>query len=721
MKQLLQDLRNGETQVVEVPCPVVRSGSLLIRTVSSLVSIGTEGMLIRFGKANLFDKARQQPEKVRQVIEKVKTDGLANTLNAVKAKLDQSIPLGYCNVGCVISTGEGVDGFEKGDLVLTNGPHAEMVCVPKNLVAGVPEGLKAEEACFAVLGSIGLQGIRLLKPTIGECFVVTGLGLIGLLAVQILRANGCRVIGIDLDSSKCDLARQFGAEAVDLSAGEDPLSVSQDATKGLGVDGVLITASTTSNDPVHQGAQMCRKRGRILLVGVTGLELSRSDFYEKELSFQVSCSYGPGRYDPNYEENGQDYPFGFVRWTEQRNFEAVLGLMESGKIDVKPLISHRFEFGDALRAYDQATSRGSLGIVLNYGRGSEGGKIGALTRSMDLRSPASDSPTKSVVGLIGAGGFTKQVLLPALAQTGTRLKTIVSFNGVSGTQLGQKFGVECSSTDSKSVFGDGEIDIVVVTTRHDTHARLVMKALEAGKRVYVEKPLCLKLEELDQITGCYRGLVERGESPFVMVGFNRRFAPQIVQIKVLLARTTEPKAMTMIVNAGLIPNDHWTQDRSVGGGRIVGEACHFIDLLRFLAGSPISGVQIAKCQAPGSAGKGDTLTVLLSFEDGSTGTIQYLSNGHKGVSKERLDVYCGGKVVSLDNFRKLTGYGWKGFKNMNLWRQDKGHAAEMAALIDAVTEGKPSPIPFEEIVEVTRASFQAAGILTTDNSDCTDQ
>jgi predicted dehydrogenase/threonine dehydrogenase-like Zn-dependent dehydrogenase len=700
--------------------PEIQSGTLLIGSVSSLVSIGTERMMIDFGRASWLNKARLQPDKVRQVIEKIKTDGFAATLSAVNTKLDQAIPLGYSNVGKVLSVRADVEDFSRGDLVVSNGPHAEAVCVGKNLCVRVPKSVAAEEACFTVVGSIALQGIRLLQPTLGECFVVTGLGLIGLLAVQILRANGCRVIGIDFGSEKCGLARQFGAETFDLSEGGDPVALANHVTNGKGVDGVIITASTDSNDPVHQGALMCRKRGRIILVGVAGLELSRADFYEKELSFQVSCSYGPGRYDPDYEINGYDYPYGLVRWTEQRNFEAVLELMASGKIDVKPLITNRFEFEDALRAYETISSGGALGIVLNYGGKFSDGRIDDLDSNVILRSPGSKCPSKGVVGMIGAGGFTRQFLLPALVKTEVRLKTIISSKGVSGTQLGQKFAFECSSTDSDEVFGDSEIDIVMVTTRHDSHAGMVVKALGAGKRVYVEKPLCLNPEELDLIMNCYRGLLEKGKHPFVMVGFNRRFAPQVVQTKELLDRSTEPKAMTMVVNAGMIPSDHWTQDRSVGGGRIIGEACHFIDLLRFLGDSPISSVQTSFCAQSGNRGNCDSVTILLEFENGSTGTIQYLSNGHKAVSKERLDVYCGGKIVTLDNFRKMSGYGWKGFKRMNLWRQDKGHGAEMAALIKAVIEGGPSPIPFDEIVEVTKASFRAAGILTMDNSNSTD-
>jgi predicted dehydrogenase/NADPH:quinone reductase-like Zn-dependent oxidoreductase len=716
MRQLLQDIRGGETQLVDVPAPVNHPGCLLIQSVSSLVSLGTEKMMINFGKANWINKARQQPDKVRQVLEKARVEGLFTTFNAVNAKLDQAIPLGYSNVGRIISVGKGVDGFSDGDLVVSNGPHAEIVSVEKNLVVRIPDSISSEEACFSVVGSIGLQGIRLLEPTIGECFVVTGLGLIGLLSVQILRANGCRVIGLDYDSKKCNLARQLGADVVDMSKGEDPIDCARKLTEGRGIDGVLITASTTSNDPVHQGALMCRKRGRIVLVGVTGLELSRADFYEKELSFQVSCSYGPGRYDTDYETKGQDYPLGFVRWTENRNIEAVLELIGSERIDVKPLISHRFAFGDALNAYEQISSGGALGIILKYRDDSEFVSPERMDRRVELGDRSLKVPSNVVVGVIGAGGFTRQVLLPSLARTSSRLKTIVSSKGVSGTQLGRKFGFECSSTDIDSVFSDQEINTVVITTRHNTHTSFVLKAMESGKGVFVEKPLCLNWDELEEIEKCYQDLRESGEKPLVMVGFNRRFAPQVVKMKQLLASTTEPKAMTMIVNAGFIPSDHWIQDEAIGGGRIVGEGCHFIDLLRYLADSRIADVKYSYCADPGRSGLRDCVTILLEFENGSTGTIQYLSNGNKAVSKERLDVYCGGKVLILDNFLKLRGYGWKGFSKMNLWRQDKGHAAELVALVHAVKAGKEAPIPFEDIIEVTKASFIAAGLLRADKS-----
>lgn len=726
MHQILQNLGSGETMLAEVPAPGVRAGHLLIETRASLVSIGTEKMLIDFGKSGWIDKARKQPDKVRQVIEKIKTDGLFPTLEAVKAKLDQPIPLGYCNVGVVAESGQikadadaapaaagkpeistGTSQFPPGTRVVSNGPHAEVVCIPVNLCAKIPDAVSDEAAAFTVVGAIGLQGIRLLQPTLGESFVVTGLGLIGLLCVQMLRAHGCRVLGVDFDSSKCELARQFGAETVDLSKGGDPISAAMAFSQGRGMDGVLITASSRSNEPVHQAALMCRKRGRIVLVGVVGLELSRADFYEKELSFQVSCSYGPGRYDEQYEQKGRDYPLPYVRWTEQRNFEAVLDLLASGHLNVQPLISHRFAFSDALRGYETVGQGKALGVVLQYGSGQKAAVTGApvLSRMVKLKTAPSTAPSAAepVVGMIGAGGFTGQVLLPALAKTGARLKSIASAAGVTGAHLGKKFGFEQVTTDAASIIADPEVNTVMITTRHNTHARFVLQALKAGKRVYVEKPLCLNTAELEEITAAYQSAPG---APFLMVGFNRRFAPQVAKMKALVASASEPKTMIMTVNAGAIPANHWTQSRDEGGGRIIGEGCHFIDLLRFLAGAPIVGAHSTRVGA--GPIPDDKMTMTLSFADGSTGTIHYFANGHKSFPKERLELFCSGRILQLDNFRKLQGFGWPCFGKMNLWGQDKGHAAEMAALIDAVRQGKPSPMTFEEIVEVTRASFTLA-------------
>ncbi|MEJ5207456.1 bi-domain-containing oxidoreductase [Denitratimonas sp. CY0512] len=720
MKQILQSLKDGTTQLADVPTPQVSTGSLLIHTSTTLVSAGTERMLVDFGKANLLNKVRQQPDKVRMVLDKVRTDGLATTIEAVQSKLDQPLALGYCNVGVVAELGRGVEGFAVGERVVSNGKHAEVVCVPKNLCAKIPDGVSDEAASFTVLAAIGLQGIRLVNPTMGECVVVTGLGLIGLVTVQMLRAQGCRVLGIDFDPARLALARQFGAEVVNPGAGEDVLAAAQAFSRGRGVDAVIITASTKSNEPVSQAAQMCRKRGRIVLVGVVGLELSRADFYEKELTFQVSCSYGPGRYDPSYEEGGNDYPVGFVRWTEQRNFEAVLDLMASGQLDVAPLVSHRFRLEQAVEAYELLSSgEPSLGIVLQYPRDDAAG-LGR--RTVQLGGESSPQPLSrgergsASVAFLGAGNYAGRVLIPAFKAAGASLRTVVSSGGVSAVHYGKKHGFAQASTDAAAVLEDPAIDTVVVATRHDAHARQVLAALRAGKHVFCEKPLCLTLEELVEIEVAAKSgpppqpspAGGRGsERPLLMVGFNRRFAPQVVKIKQLLATVAEPKSFVMTVNAGAIPADHWTQDKAVGGGRIVGEGCHFIDLLRHLAGAPIVGHHaVAMGAHPAVEIADDKATITLQFADGSFGTVHYLANGDKGFPKERLEVFCAGRVLQLDNFRKLRGWGWKDFKKMNLWRQDKGQAACARAFVEAVKAGSPSPIPLDEVIEVSRVSVE---------------
>ena len=695
-----------------------------------MVSSGTERMLVQFGKAGWIEKARQQPDKVRMVLDKIKTDGLLPTLEAVFNKLDQPLPLGYCNVGVVMEAGAGgqraVDGgrWAVGDRVASNGKHAEVVTVPMNLCAKVPDNVLDEEAAFTVIGAIGLQGIRLVQPTLGETVVVTGLGLIGLVAVQLLRAHGCRVLGIDFDIERLALARQFGAEVVNLSAGEDPVAAARMFSRGRGVDAGLITASTTSNEPVHQAALMCRKRGRIVLVGVTGLELSRTDFYEKELSFQVSCSYGPGRYDSNYEEKGFDYPVGFVRWTEQRNFEAVLDMMSDGRLDVKPLISHRFKIEEAENAYELVgSSATSLGILLQYPTPEEKPETALRSRTVRLNvSGATAATGKATVAFIGAGNYATNVLIPAFKEAGARLKTVASAGGVSAVHAGRKYGFEETTTDTDSLFSDSQVTTVVITTRHDSHARLVCQALGAGKHVFVEKPLALTIDELAEIQATVETTPSQPSDPrqpstvhrppLLMVGFNRRFAPQVQKMKSLLAGVKEPKAFVMTVNAGAIPPEHWTQDSAVGGGRIVGEACHFIDLLRFLSGSPITGFQAVSIGKMSDVAMAeDKASITLRFGDGSIGTIHYLANGHKSFPKERLEVFVGGRILQLDNYRRLKGFGWPGFGKMNLWRQNKGQQACAAAFVQAVKQNSAAPIPFEELMEVSRVSIEVAEVL----------
>jgi predicted dehydrogenase len=700
MKQILQHLGSGETLLADVPAPLVRSGHLLIRTESSLVSLGTERMLVSFGQANLLDKARQQPERVKQVLQKIRTDGLFVTVEAVRARLDQPLPLGYCNAGTVIEVGAGVTGFSPGDRVISNGAHAEIVCVPRNLCCRIPDEVSTAEAPFAVVAAIALQGIRLAAPTVGETVVVVGLGLIGLLAVQILRANGCRVLGTDLDPAKCALARAFGAETVDLGGGNDPVAAADAFSRGRGVDAVIITASTRSSEPVSQSARMCRKRGRIVLVGETGLQLNRAEFYEKELSFQVSCSYGPGRYDADYEQSGHDYPPGFVRWTEQRNFEAVLDLLASGAIRTESLTSHHFDIENALEAYALVAEGRGLGILLGY---PPGRPEVTFARVVALPKPAPPRPEAAIVGMIGAGNYSRQTLLPALMTTGARLRLIVSSAGVTAAHLGRKFGFEQAGTDASAVFADPEINTVLITTRHDSHARLVLDGLRAGKRIFVEKPLAITEAELDDLDAQWRIV----EAPFVLVGFNRRFAPQIVTMKRLLRMRPEPKAMVMTVNAGSLPESHWTAQPALGGGRIIGEGCHFIDLLSHLAGAPIVDGKSTFMRAAGRR-VADVASLQLRFGDGSVGTVHYLSNGARELPKERLEVFCGGSVLQLDNFRVLRGVGWPGFKKQKLSRQDKGHVAEMEALIAAIRVGSPSPISWDEALSASRWSIRLA-------------
>ncbi|MFC5385290.1 bi-domain-containing oxidoreductase [Aquamicrobium segne] len=703
MKQILQSLKTGVTEVAEVPCPTVGQGQLLIRTARTLVSAGTERMLVDFGKAGLLGKARQQPDKVRQVIDKIKTDGLAPTLEAVFNKLDQPLPLGYCNVGTVLETGRGVSGFAPGERVISNGKHAQAVVVPVNLCAKVPDAVTDDEAAFTVLAAIALQGIRLVQPTLGEAIVVTGLGLVGIMTVQLLRAHGCRVLGLDFDPARLKLAQHFGAETVDLSSGADPVAIAQIFSRGRGVDGVIITASTKSNEPVHQAALMCRKRGRIVLVGVTGLELSRADFYEKELTFQVSCSYGPGRYDPDYEEKGQDYPVGFVRWTEQRNFEAVLDMMADGRLDVKPLVSHRFALAEAAKAYELVAGKeASLGILLEYPP-PQAVPVEVLTQRMVALAPPVQVTAKVGVGLIGSGNYATAVLIPAFKAAGARLVSVASSAGVSGVHAGRKFGFEKTTTDVDALLADPDIDAVVIATRHDSHADLVCRALGARKHVFVEKPLALTQDEIARIEVARDNAIASGFQPLLMVGFNRRFAPQVQKIKNLLGSASGPKSFVMMVNAGAIPATHWTQDLAVGGGRIIGEACHFIDLLRFLADAPIVSHHVRVMEAVA----GDTAIITLSFADGSIGSVHYFANGSKSYPKERLEVFSDGRILQLNNFRRMKGFGWPGFRKLNLWRQDKGQKACAVAFVQALEKGTNCPVPLDELLNVSRVSIEA--------------
>ena len=708
MKQVLQNLSNGNTSLVDAPCPKNIKSNVLIATSKTVVSVGTERMLVNFGKANYFNKAKQQPDKVKRVLNKIVTDGLMATVNAVRSKLDQPLPLGYCNAGVILESD--VDGLEPGDRVVSNGNHAEVVRVPKNLCVKIPDDVDDESASFTVLGAIGLQGIRLIQPTMGECFVVTGLGLIGLLSVQMLRANGCRVLGIDLDSNKCELARKFGAETVDLSKGDDPIIIAQAFSRGRGVDGVLITAATQSDEVIHQSAEMCRKRGRIVLVGITGLNLRRDDFFKKEITFQVSASYGPGRHDSFYEDEGNDYPVGFVRWTEQRNFEAVLDMMSSGVLDVKSVITHRFDIENAIDAYSLLDNPDALGIVLNYPSQNQE----ALTKSkikLNAQAPKIINSSIPCVGFIGAGNYASRILIPAFKEAGVVLDTLVTSGGISGVHHGNKNQFVTASTETKDLWSNDKINTVAIVTRHDAHAQQVLEALKSGKNVFVEKPLALTLNDLDMIDKAYHD-ANKSNTIRLMVGFNRRYAPHIVKMKELLNSHKSAKSIIMTINAGAIPTEHWTQNSLIGGGRIIGEACHFIDLMRHLIGHKIKGFTATMMgNTPGIELREDKTSITLSFEDGSFGTIHYLANGGSTFPKERIEVFCDDAVLQMDNYRVLTGYGWPRFKTMKLFMQDKGQKACVKAFTDSIINGKESPILYEELMESSRVSIEVANSL----------
>jgi len=819
MKQILQNLKNGAIALVDVPAPgaaVIGRGQVLIQTARTLISAGTERMMVDFGKAGWLEKARQQPDKVRQVIDKIRTDGLLPTVEAVFNKLDEPLALGYCNAGVVVATGAGILDLRPGVRVVSNGPHAELVAVPRNLCAKIPEGIVDEEAAFTVLGAIALQGVRLAAPTLGEKFMVFGLGLVGLLTVQLLRASGCPVLAVDVSAGRLALAAVYGAETVDLSKGTDPVAAAMAWTGGRGVDGALIAASAKGDEIVHQAAQACRKRGRIVLVGVVDLNLRRADFYEKELTFQVSCSYGPGRYDEKYEQGGQDYPLGFVRWTEQRNFEAVLEAMRAGQLRVRELITHRIPLEDAAGAYDRLLhDPAALGIVIEYpeieddamlshaqvdtrdisskkgldsrlrgndgaeaGAGHGGGKVVAASVGVTI-AVANDGPKvaaehgdgasgaighgsvpsaagldTATVGVIGAGNYARSTLLPALARTTARLVAVADLNGAAAAHTARKFGAGKAVSDYRVILDDPHIQAVFVLVGHHLHARFVCEALAAGKHVFVEKPLAITESQLAQVIDGVRSLklafpgvghaqplpADQNANfkdltptmPMVMVGFNRRFSPHTVKMRELLAGRTAPLTMTMTVNAGFIPPEHWTQDPERGGGRIIGEACHFIDLLSFLAGAPVQSVSAAMIGGGGPV-QDDKMSILLSFADGSVGTVHYFANGAKSYPKETMEVFGIALRAVLDNFRVTTGYGFQGFRSFRTWRQDKGHRAEIAAFVAAVAAGGcitqarrggddkstgSSPIasgrvpftpliPFDEIVNATRASFAA--------------
>jgi predicted dehydrogenase/threonine dehydrogenase-like Zn-dependent dehydrogenase len=697
MLQIIQDLKTGETYLENVPVPCPGRGQVLIRTTRSLVSLGTERMLVEFGKANLLAKARSQPEKVRQVMDKVKSEGLFPTIDAVKKKLDEPKALGYCNVGRVVEVGAGVSGFAVGDRVASNGKHAEYVSVPGNLCARIPDGVTDEEAAFTVMGSIALQGMRLCNPSFGETIVVTGLGLIGLLTVQLLKANGCRVIGLDIDPYKCALAEKWGVTTVNPAKGQDVSRFVAEHTGGIGADGVIITASAKTDEIVSQAAHMCRKRGRIILVGVVGLQLNRADFYEKELSFQVSCSYGPGRYDENYEQKGQDYPIGYVRWTEQRNFQAVLQAISQGSLKVRELITERVPLSDFEKIYSDMGKSGSIASILTYPEAEQGDGQTVLERSIRVTEREFKGNGKAI-GIMGAGNFTKMTVLPNLKKCGADIGSICSANGLNGTHLARKYNIPTSTTNYREMLEDPELGLIMIITRHNLHARMAAECLQAGKDVFVEKPLALNREELDIVREAY----QTGNNALA-VGFNRRFSPHIQAIKKALGDKPGPINLVATMNAGHIPPDVWVHDMDSGGGRIIGEACHYLDLLAFLAGSPIEAVCM-NALGPAPQVNTDNASILIRFANGSNGVINYFANGNKGYSKERVEVFSQGRVAVIDNFRRTEAYGFKGFKGLKT-RIDKGHGAQFKLITEQLKNGSEALIPFADIENVTLASF----------------
>ena len=690
MKQIIQSFKTGETILEEVPAPGVKRGHILIKTTRSLVSVGTERMLVEFGRANLVQKAMQQPDRVKQVLAKVKTDGLKSTLQAVFNKLGQPLPLGYCNVGQVIAVGDGVSGFAVGDRVASNGPHAEYVCVPKHLAAQIPEGVTDEEAAFTVIGSIGLQGVRLCDPQLGETIVVVGLGLIGLITAELLVANGCRVIGIDLDANKIEIAKKKGIIAVSPIEAVDIVKFVTDATEGVGADGVIITASAKTDEIIAQAAKMSRKRGRIILVGVIGLNISRADFYEKELTFQVSCSYGPGRYDDSYEKGGNDYPLPFVRWTEQRNFKAILQLISTGKLNVASLVTERIPLAEYGKIYSNIGNKSSIASILEYS---------ADSSSTDTISVTSGvfAPGKGGIGIVGAGNFTAMTMLPILAAIGAPLYSIASASGLTGTSLARKYKIGKSTTDYKSILSDPSIDLVMITTRHNEHARMATEALKAGKHVFVEKPLALNRQELNDLLEAYNG------SRTLTVGFNRRFSPHMVQIRKLVGDA--PMNVIATMNAGSIPPNVWVHDLKIGGGRIVGEACHYMDLITYLTGSKIKSVCMNALGVNPQANT-DNASILLQYENGSTGVINYFANGSKAYSKERIEVYARETTLINDNFMLTEGFGTGRFTRLKT-NVDKGHAAQFKLLVERIKTGGSALIPMDELVNTTLAGFAA--------------
>ncbi|MHB2149575.1 bi-domain-containing oxidoreductase [Calditrichota bacterium LG25] len=694
MKQLIQYFRSGELELIDAPAPKATPQSLVIASRRSLISVGTEKMMLDFGKASYLAKAKQQPDRVKQVLDKIKTEGLISTAQAVWNKLNEPTHLGYSNVGIIVEKGRLVDQFEVGQRVVSNGPHAEMVRVPWTLAAAIPDSVSDEAASFTVAGSICLEGVRLANPTIGETVVVVGLGLLGQLTAQILQANGCHVLAFDVIKEKVEFAKTLGIEAAHSKSTPENVEYVLGKTNGLGADAVIITASTASEEVLSQCALMSRKRGRIVLIGVIPITVQRNLFYEKELTFQVSSAYGPGRYDPHYE-GGMDYPFAYVRWTAKRNMEAFLFLLEQKKIHVDRLITHRFPFEQAVKAYETIEKENPIGIILEY-QGQV--KRDSMVLFQPLPDKAKQKADKLSIGFIGVGNFAKSMLLPHLKKLGAPIQVVASSDGLSASVAAKKFGIPKATSDRNQILQDSEINTVFISTRHDSHATLVARALKNNKHVFVEKPLAVTLEQLKEV---YRAAKQHQEQ-HLMVGFNRRFSPFSQKLKRALEERGDPISIIITVNAGHIPQEHWVHDPVMGGGRIIGEGCHFIDLARFFVRAPIRTVQALSTHGHSETDEDKTM-ILLSFEDGSQATIHYLANGHPRFPKERVEVFSSQRVFQIDNFKSLVSYG-SPVKETGL-KQDKGHFQELKMFLESVGKTSLPLIPVEELFEVHLATL----------------
>jgi predicted dehydrogenase/threonine dehydrogenase-like Zn-dependent dehydrogenase len=728
MKQVFQDARNAEITVEEVPAPQLLAGCVLVRTAASLVSAGTDRASSEFAGKNLLQKARMRPDLVRDVLSKISRDGLLATVSTVRRRLDQPSALGYSSSGTVVAVGEGVIDINPGDRVACAGAghavHAEFACIPRLLVARIPsDNVSFDEAAFTTLGAVALHGVRNAGAVLGDVVAVIGLGLLGQLTVHILKAAGCCVLGMDISAERAQLALRLGADAVTTSSSGFQ-DLCQQHSGGHGADAVLITAQSSSNDPIELAGAVARNRAAVVAVGTVAMDIPRRFFYEKELDFRVSRSYGPGRYDSAYEQKGIDYPIGYVRWTETRNMEAFLKLLADRKLDLHPLVTHRFLITRAHSAYELITGRTHepfLGVLISYPQNEDGNP----TRQVRLTASASPAASRKSmkIGLLGAGTFATNTLLPALKRVrGVEMIVICAANGSHARHAAKKFGFRSCTTDAQDILNNLEVNTVAIATRHNLHAEQVIAALKSAKHVFCEKPLCLNEAELREIIAAHDALSHDALSnddrsyhdrahnhssrrQLIMVGFNRRFAPMALRLKKFLQEVKEPLALHYRVNAGFLPADHWLNDPQQGGGRILGEVCHFVDFLSFLTGAPPVEVEARSLPNPGRYCN-DNVLCSLRFADGSQGTISYLANGDKSYSKERIEVFGGGSVAVLQDFRRLELVrGGKKRVFRSLLRQDKGHRGEWEAFVKAIQAGAESPIPFREIVSTMLATF----------------